>query len=88
MFKSPDHKQGFENLCKDYELVTTISPALITRLAEKAVDTLLEQFYDEITDCFDEEFLAKAQVYMEAQGTDGDLDGFLDAVAHFTETQS
>lgn len=83
MFKSAEHKTGYENLRHDYELLTTVSNDLITRLCEKNWDNLVERFYDETMDCFEEPFLQKAQTYMEKEGTDGDLDGFFGAVDYY-----
>lgn len=83
MFKSEEHRVGYENLLNDYEVLSAAANAVVTRLAEKNWDGLEERFYDEVMDCFEEQFLIKARAYMGEEVTSGGLYGFFDAVDYY-----
>jgi hypothetical protein len=51
IFKSKEHEAGFEALRKDYEIFEGLQ-GITTRLGEKILDQIEEQFTDAIYDCF------------------------------------
>lgn len=80
MFKSEDHKVGFENLKKDYKAFTSISDQLVTRLAEKTWDNLAERFYDEISECFTDEWLEANSEVLDNVPSAGSVEAFFEVV--------
>lgn len=83
MFKSQEHQIGYENLRNDYEVLSAAMNTVVTQLAEKTWDELEERFYDEVMNCFEEQFLIKVQTYAEKDGTGIYLDGFFDTVDYY-----
>ena len=62
MFKSEEHRIGYHNLKQDYEVLEAAASALVTRLAEKNWDNLVERFWDEIQDCVTQEWIDNPRV--------------------------
>lgn len=85
LFKTPEHRVGYFNLKKDYELLCTVSDALRTRLTEKAWDRLVEDFWTEMQNCVKDDWLEDPRVQRRIENDEwaGSLEGLMSVIEFY-----
>lgn len=85
MFKSEEHRVGYQNLKSDYQAILEVSGKLQTRLSEKAYDGLIERFWDEIQYCLVDGWFERPGVQKRVENDEwaGSLDGVINVVDQY-----
>ncbi len=85
MFKSEEHKIGFHNLAKDYELLCSVSGSFETRMFDKMVDDLTERLWDEIYECLEDDWFDKPLIMarFEAHPLAGSIEALVDTMKFY-----